>query len=119
MTQPEIIPVTAADRAQAVRYHVLKGMDPAVAESLVADWADDCAVLQLLARHRIENVKGLVEAVEQAAAWFDEYATEHYAKAKTAPDYREQGAREDKGKRNKERAQFLRAALSNQGTSHE
>jgi hypothetical protein len=63
----------------------------------------------------IERLEGLVE---EAAGWFEQYAVEHYAKAKTAPDSGEQHGREVKGKTNRDRATYLRATLS-QGTSHE
>lgn len=54
----------------------------------------------------------LLEALEKAATWFEDYAKDHYAKALTAPDSREQHGREVKGKTNKDRAAELRAAIS-------
>lgn len=54
----------------------------------------------------------LVEALRKAIGWFEQYAAEHYAKAKNAPDFREQHGREVKGKTNADRAAELRAALS-------
>lgn len=57
---------------------------------------------------RIAQLEG---ALRQAAEWFEQYAVEHYAKAKNAPDYREQHSREVKGKTNADRAKVLRTAL--------
>jgi hypothetical protein len=54
----------------------------------------------------------LVAALEEAVGWLEEYSVQNYAKAKTAPDGREQGAREYKGKINADRAAKLRAALT-------
>lgn len=59
-----------------------------------------------------EQEGSLIEALTQAARWFEEYSDHHYAKARTAGSYREQGACEDKGKRNKERADYLRASIA-------
>jgi hypothetical protein len=59
----------------------------------------------------MERVKVLEEALKLAATWFEEYATQHYAKARTAPDGGEQHGREVKGKANADRAKVLRAAL--------
>lgn len=59
---------------------------------------------------------GLREALEKAAGWFEEYATEHYRKALTAPDGREQHGREVKGKLNRDRADELRTALKDHPT---
>lgn len=56
----------------------------------------------------------LREALEEAAGWFEQYAVEHYARAKVAPDAREQHSREIKGKTNADRAKHLRAALNSQ-----
>lgn len=59
---------------------------------------------------RAENAR-LRGALGEGARWFEEYAIEHDAKARSAGSYGEQIAREAKGKRNQERADFLRAAL--------
>lgn len=56
----------------------------------------------------------LAEAVEKAAVWFDEYAFQHGCKATQTGDLEERASRLDKAKRNKERADELRATL----TSH-
>ena len=54
----------------------------------------------------------MFEALEEAAGWFEGYADEHYAKARTAPDAGEQHGREVKGKLNRERAKHLRDVLA-------
>jgi hypothetical protein len=96
-----------AQRPQDVR----EGMrDRATAEQLATAMPE---IASLIAH--IERLEGLVE---EAAGWFEQYAVEHYAKAKTAPDTGEQHGREVKGKTNCDRATYLRATLT-QGTSHE
>lgn len=60
----------------------------------------------------------MLKGLEQAARWFEEYAVEHYAKARTAPSYAEQGGRESNGKRNQERADYLRAAIARARGNH-
>ncbi|MES2173877.1 MAG: hypothetical protein V4523_08005 [Pseudomonadota bacterium] len=54
----------------------------------------------------------LLEALVEAADWFEGDANEHYAMAKIAPDCREQHSREVKGKLNRDRATQLRAAIA-------
>lgn len=54
----------------------------------------------------------LVEALEQGARWFEEYAVEHEVKARQTSDSYESASRIDKAKRNQERADFLRQALA-------
>src|SRR6478736_2647112 len=41
-----------------------------------------------------EEIARLREALEKAAIWFEQYAVDHYDKAKNAPDGREQHSRE-------------------------
>lgn len=72
---------------------------------------DEHPLVQAFARHRENETRELRDALEKAIGWFDGYAQEHYAKARNAPDYREQHGREVKGKTNAERANVLRAAL--------
>lgn len=60
----------------------------------------------------ISEAPALVDVLSQAARWFEEYAVEHYAKARTAGSYGEQHGRESKGKRNQERANHIRAAIA-------
>lgn len=55
--------------------------------------------------------KALREALEKAIGWFDEYATEHANKSVAATTSKEVAARWEKAKRNKDRADELRAAL--------
>lgn len=62
-----------------------------------------------------DEIARLKEALEKAAGWFEQYAVEHYAKAKNAPDGGEQHSREVKGRLNRERANELRDALSIRG----
>lgn len=79
------------------------------------DWPQlrhDLADTILSLQAQLVSQEALVEALRQAAQWFESYAADHAAKALVSPSYAEQGAREDKAKRNKERAAFLRAALS-------
>lgn len=54
----------------------------------------------------------MAEALDEAATWFEQYAAEHYAKAKTAPDGGEQHGREVRGKTNADRAKKIRALLA-------
>lgn len=70
--------------------------------------AEDCGANARL----IAAAPDLLAALEKAADWFEKYAVEHYAKAKTAPGYGEQHSRETKGKTNRDRANELRAAIS-------
>jgi hypothetical protein len=72
-------------------------------------------VFDALASARAE-IAGLRGVLGEAAGWFQDYATEHYRKALTAPDGREQHGREVKGKLNLERANHLRDFLANQET---
>lgn len=53
----------------------------------------------------------LVEALEQAASWFDEYA-DHHAKLATAAGHHVGQERDAKAQRNKDRADHLRQALA-------
>jgi hypothetical protein len=89
----------------------------------LAHYAQEICSLHHPDRHRSEGevaanarliaaAPALLEALENAAAWFEDYAKEHYAKALTAPDSREQHSREVKGKINKDRAADLRAAIA-------
>lgn len=69
------------------------------------------------AAHRLAStaqpeVKALVEALERAAGWFEEYATAHDKKMREAVDSYEQAQRADKAIRNAERAKELRQALA-------
>jgi hypothetical protein len=77
------------------------------------DTCDEAADALASARAEIAGLRGVVG---EAAGWFQDYATEHYRKALTAPDGREQHGREVKGKLNLERANHLRDFLANQGT---
>jgi hypothetical protein len=61
-------------------------------------------------RARIEVLEG---ALTQAAEWFDKYAASHQAQADTAPEGSHQHiVRHDKAARNRERAAYLRTALT-------
>lgn len=60
----------------------------------------------------MEEAAQLRAVVEQAARWFEEYAVDHEVKARRASDTYEHASRNDKAKRNQERADYLRAALS-------
>lgn len=62
--------------------------------------------------HLIAMSTDMIDGLRKAARWFEEYAVDHYAKARTASSYREQGSREDKGRRNQERADELRAIIA-------
>jgi hypothetical protein len=65
--------------------------------------------------------KRLREALKHGAAWFDEYADQHQAKAAAMEPLGrctpERDNRLDKAARNRKRAQHLRAALSGQPTT--
>ena len=50
-------------------------------------------------------------SLRKAVHWFDEYASQHEAKARQAVDSYEQSSRRDKAKRNSERAKELFAVL--------
>lgn len=60
-----------------------------------------------------QDVTPLVEALERAAPWFEEYAHNHKIKALYDEQCETQrAARLDKSKRNKERVQSLRQAVA-------
>jgi hypothetical protein len=56
-------------------------------------------------------IADLLNALEKAAVWFDEYAFQHGCKATQTADRGEQASRLDKAKRNRERADELRAVI--------
>lgn len=106
------IDITQADRDAEAEY------------GAISPYADDEDFLAVFARHRIASTEELRaenerlrEALDQAAAWFEEYADEHGWKATATSDIGETTSRLDKAKRNQERANFLRAALASNGAA--
>lgn len=59
----------------------------------------------------VDTLASYRKALEQAAAWFDEYA-DHHAKLAEAAGYHVGEERNAKAERNRERAAFLRQALN-------
>lgn len=66
----------------------------------------------------IASAPDMKDMLEKAAVWFEKYSVDHSAKAINAASYGEQHSREEKAKRNQERAEEIRMVLAKATGGH-
>ena len=87
-------------------------------QCLGGQWDKDHG-MKIVARHRQDAVKELVEGLEKAVGWFLDYVESHDEKARQAVDSDEYAARREKANKNAERASELAALIAKHGGNHD